>query len=182
MKVMSCIILSVLVACAAQVQADTEAVTESSDSPNNYIGIKGGPMVISRDIPFDNDGVMLGILFGYDVPGNNIAIEGELNTTIADASSTNPSYGDLSATTLAGYAVFRSSGRFYVKGKLGVLYEYLSSSVSGTTTIDVDGAGMAISFGLGAGVEVNDKMSIEAEYTSLEADIGYGSIGLNWTL
>jgi hypothetical protein len=130
-----------------------------------YVGIKGGPLNISRDIPFD-DGAMMGFLVGYDVPDNNFSVEGEFNTTVS--------------RTLAFYGVYRSSGRFYFKGKAGLLYEYLNSSVTGIITIDVEGSAIALSFGIGGGMRISEKLSAEIEYTSIEADIGYATAGLNW--
>jgi hypothetical protein len=144
------------------------------------VGIKSGVLNISRDIPFDDDGVMLGILYGYDMPDNNFAFEGEFNTTVSKAGSNSPSYGDLGVTTLAGYAVYKTPGRYFLKAKLGLLYEYLTSSVTGIVPIDVDGAGIAISYGIGAGADITDQLGVEIEYTSLEADIAYASLGLNW--
>lgn len=159
------------------------AFAETEEPSNTYLGVKGGILNISRDIPFDSDGVSLGVLFGIDFPDNSFAFEGEFNTTVSKASSQVDRYNDLSVTTLAGYGVYRSSGRLYVKGKLGLVYEYLRSSVSGAgTTIDVDGSGMGISIGLGGGIRVNDRLSAEFEYTIIEEDIGYASFGINWDL
>lgn len=155
--------------------------SETAEPSRKYIGVKGGPMTISRDIPFNNDGVMLGVVFGYDVPDNNWAVEGEFSTTVSKASSSNDRYSDLGVSVLAGYGVYRTPGRVYVKGKLGILYEYLTSSVSGVgIVVDVDGPGLAISYGIGGGWRVNDRLSAEIEYTSIEADIGYASLSLNW--
>ena len=172
-----------LVAISTSGFSEAPVVSETSDSSHTYIGVKGGPMSISHGIPFNDDGVMLGVLFGYDIPDNGFAVEGEFNTTVSKAKSDIESYGDLGVTTLAGYGVYRTSGRFYVKAKLGILYEYLTSSVSGgSSTVDVDGPGLAISIGIGGGIRVNDRLSAEVEFTSIEADIGYASLGLNWVL
>lgn len=171
----------ILAAMAFPAFSEVSESPETDDSSHTYIGLKGGPMSISHGIPFNDDGVLLGILFGYDVLDSGFAVEGEFSTTVSKASSENERYSDLGVTTLAGYGVYRTSGRFYVKGKVGLLYEYLTSSVSGGgITVDVDGPGLAISLGIGAGLRVSDRLSAEVEYTSIEADIGYASIGLNW--
>lgn len=164
----------------AGVSPEVAGSSEAANSSQNYVGVKFGSMSISRDIPFDDDGLLLGVLFGYNIPDSNFAIEGEFNTTVSKASSENASYGDLGVTTLAGYGVYRSPGRVYAKGKVGILYEYLTSSAKGPVTIDVDGAGLAISYGVGGGVRITDQMGAEIEYTVIEADIGYLSFGLNW--
>ena len=154
------------------------ALTLSANA-QSYLGVKGGIINISRDIAFDN-GAGMGVLYGYDFPDNNFAVEGEFNTTVSKPESNNSRYGDLSVTTLAGYAVFRSPGRFYFKGKAGLLYEYLNSTVSGITTIDVEGSAITISLGIGGGMRITEKLSGEVEYTMIEADIGYASLGFNW--
>ncbi len=183
MKTTLCTTIIVLAAMASPVFSETPVVAEPSDSSHTYIGIKGGPMSISSS-SFNDDGVMMGILFGYDVPDNGFAFEGEFNTTVSKASSDIPRYGDLGVTTLAGYGVYRTSGRFYLKAKLGLLYEYLTSSVSGDFlgTVNVDQPGLAISIGVGGGMHVTDRLNAEIEFTSIEADIGYASFGLNWML
>lgn len=162
--------------------SETAVSSESSEEGQSYIGIKGGPLIIGHGIPFNDDGVMLSILYGYDFPDNGWAVEGEFSTTVSKASSDLQGYGDLGVTTLGGYAVYRTSGRFYVKAKIGLLYEYLTSSVtsSGGLTIDVDGPGMSIPIGIGGGVRIADKLTAELEYTMIEADIGYPSLVLNW--
>jgi len=168
-------------ALASVAFAETPTSSEASHEGRSYIGVKGGPMIIGHGIPFNDDGVLLGVLYGYDFPDNGIAIEGEFNTTVSKATSDLDDYGDLGVTTLAVYCAYRSSGRFYFKAKIGLLYEYLTSSVSGgSITIDVDGPGMAVSIGLGGGMHVTDHLSAEIEYTMVEADIGYASLGLNW--
>lgn len=183
MKITLSTAIIVLAAMTAPVFfSETPIASEPSDSSHTYIGIKGGPMSISSS-SFNDDGVMLGILFGYDVPDNGFAFDGEFNTTVSKASSDIPRYGDLGVTTLAGYGVYRTSGRFYLKAKLGLLYEYLTSSVSGVgIDVNIDQPGLAISIGVGGGWRVTDRLSAEIEFTSIEADIDYASLGLNWVL
>lgn len=163
--------------------AETAIPSETEDSAHSYIGIKGGPLIIGHGIPFNDDGVMLSILYGYDFPDNGWSVEGEFSTTVSKATSDRPGYGDLGVTTLGGYAVYRTSGRFYVKAKIGLLYEYLTSSVTssgGGFHVDVDGAGMSIPIGIGGGMHVGERLTAELEYTMIEADIGYPSLVLNW--
>jgi hypothetical protein len=168
--------------------AETVGIAESaetSDDSHTYVGVKAGGMIIGHGIPWNDDGVMMSVLFGYDVPDSGWAFEGEFSTTVSKPTSDEPGYGDLGVTTLGGYGVYRSSGRLYFKAKIGLLYEYLTSSVTssgGGITIDVDGPGLSIPIGIGGGVHVNDRLSAEVEYTMIEADIGYYSFGLNWML
>ena len=181
MKITLSTAIIVLAVMASPVFSETTVSSEASDSLHSYIGVKGGPLIIGHGIPFNDDGVMLSILYGYDFPDNGWAVEGEFSTTVSKATSDLDGYGDLGVTTLGGYAVYRTSGRFYVKAKIGLLYEYLTSSVTGARiTVDVDGPGMSIPIGIGGGMRVSDKLSAEIEYTMIEADIGYPSLVLNW--
>ena len=183
----------ILAAMAAPAFSETEIAdvpelsetTEAAESSHTYLGIKGGPLIIGHGIPFNDDGVMMSVLFGYDVPDSGWAIEGEFSTTVSKPTSDTEGYGDLGVTTLGAYGAYRTSGRFYLKAKIGLLYEYLTSSVSssgGGITIDVDGPGMSIPIGIGGGMRVNERLSTEVEYTMIEADIGYASLVLNWHL
>lgn len=173
----------ILAAMTAPALAETAEAVEPADSSHTYLGIKGGPLIIGHGIPWNDDGVMMSVLFGYDVPDSGWAIEGEFSTTVSKPTSDRDGYGDLGVTTLGAYGAYRTSGRFYFKAKIGLLYEYLTSSVSGgNITIDVDGPGMSIPIGIGGGMRVNDRLSTEVEYTMIEADIGYASLALNWYL
>ena len=180
MKVKLYVVITMLATVVSPVFSEIAVSSEDANSSQNYVGFKFGSMSISRDIPFKDDGLLLGFLYGYNIPDSDFAIEGEFNTTVSKASSENPRYGDLGVTTLAGYGVYRSPGRVYAKAKVGVLYEYLTSSASGIVDIDVDGSGLAISYGVGGGIRVTDQMDAEVEYTVIEEDIGYLSFGLNW--
>ena len=177
--------LVVLAVMSTSVFAETPVSSDTSDSSYTYLGIKGGPLIIGHGIPYNDDGVMLSVLFGYDVPDSGWAVEGEFSTTVSKSTSDLDVYGDLGVTTVGAYGVYRTSGRFYLKAKIGLLYEYLTASVTGPgggLTIDVDGPGMTIPVGIGGGMRVSDKLSAEIEYTMIEADIGYASFGLNWLL
>jgi hypothetical protein len=146
----------------------------------HYAGVKGGLLNITQDIDFDG-GAMVGVLFGYDMPGDNFSLEGEFNASVVSAESDNERYGDLDIWTLAAYGAFRTSGTFYFKGKAGLLYEELKSSVSGSSIeIQVDGGAIALSLGIGAGLRLGENLGAELEYTQIEADIGYATLGLNW--
>ena len=144
---------------------------------DNYVGAKYGITSV-RDSGLGWDtGSSLGLLYGYDIPDNDIAIEAEFTTTVSSVDSTG-TYGDLDVTTLGVYAVFRNPGTFYFKGKAGLLYEYLNSSVG---PIDVDEAAIVLSLGLGGGIRFNETLSAEIEYTFLEWDIAFASVGVNYS-
>ena len=66
----------------------------------------------------------------------------------------------------------------YLKGKAGILSEDISISggfVSG------GGSDTGLSLGIGAGYRLSDKFDIEFEYTIVEEDIDFISLGLNYS-
>ena len=140
-----------------------------------YIGVKGGEMRISDDIPY-NDATSAGILFGSTIQASTFAIEGELNTTVSSAEH-KISNVELDIITLAGYGVYRSPGKFYFKGKAGVLTDYLD--ISGGN-FSIEGYSWFISLGAGVGFRVSDTTNLELEYTRIEPDVDYLSLGINF--
>jgi len=141
-----------------------------------YIGAKGGVMSISNDIPFD-DATSIGILLGANIQNSGIAIEGELTTTVSAADHKTNSNTELDIYTLAIYGVYRSSGDFYFKGKGGLVYEYLK--ISGFV-LPLEGEDLGLSLGAGGGFRINDNATLELEYTIIESDIDYISLGINF--
>ncbi|UTA46503.1 porin family protein [Simiduia sp. 21SJ11W-1] len=76
---------------------------------------------------------------------------------------------DVSIQTMAAYAVYRSPGQVYFKGRAGVLQEkVLGASDSG------------LSVGLGLGFKIADSAAIELDATLIEQDVNYFSASLNF--
>ncbi len=140
-----------------------------------YIGAKAGSTMISDNIKF-NDTTSAGIVFGANIQKSGIALEGEYTTSLPSAAH-RVNTNRLNIYTLALYGVYRSSGKFYVKGKAGLLSEYLT--ISGGR-FNLEGYGGAISFGAGAGLRITDKTNLEFEYTLLEPDIDFMSLGITY--
>ena len=158
---------------AVQAEADSPKAT---DGP--YIGIKGGPLNISRDLPFNN-GYSLGALFGFDFPESDFAFETVVTTTVDSPTGTSDSVGDLDVFTLGFYGVYRTPGDLYFKGKAGLVYEYLNVDFR---SLPLEGDAIGLSLGLGGGYRFNEALRLELEYTALEADIALFSLGLLYSL
>ena len=157
--------------------AQTAAV-EPADEEGPYIGIKTGPLNISRDLPFNN-GFSVGGLFGYEFAGSDFSFETEFTTTVSSPNGTSSNVGDLDVFTLGFYGVYRTSGDLYFKGKAGLVYEYLNVDFR---SLPLEGDGIGLSLGLGGGYRFNDALRAEVEYTKLEADIDFFSLGLLYSL
>lgn len=141
-----------------------------------YLGVKGGEMNISDGIPF-NDATSVGILLGTNVQDSGLAIEGELTTTVSAAEHKTISGSELDIYTLAFYGVYRSAGSFYIKGKAGLIYEYLNIS---SFIFPLEGEDIGISLGVGGGFRISNSVNLELEYTLIESDIDYISLGMTF--
>lgn len=155
------LILSML-SCASMVHADSKF----------YIGAKGGSM--STSLTGLGSATNLGVLLGYKM-NKTFALEGEFTTTTSDGSVNG--FGNWSVDTYSVYAAGRWGDKAYLKGKIGILSEDISISggfVSG------GGSDTGLSLGIGAGYSISDKINIEVEYTLIEEDIDFISLGVNY--
>jgi outer membrane immunogenic protein len=124
-------------------------------------GIKFGKSMI--DIAGADDGNSKGLSLGYDF-GNSFSAE--LDILSGDASG-------IDIDTKAIYGTYRSEGKGYFLAKIGYLNEKLkygsySESDSG------------LSYGIGGGFRINDKFSVELEYTIIEADVNFLGLGARY--
>ncbi|TCK16994.1 outer membrane protein with beta-barrel domain [Thiogranum longum] len=145
-----------------------------------YAGAKAGWM--DPDIRgFDeatNLGVQGGYTFGAPDTGITWAVEAELTTTISDGDvQAFGSSGNWDVDTQAIYGVLRIGDALYGKLRLGFLHEDASASVVGASA---DGSDSGVSGGLGGGWRANQQLSFELEYTMVEEDIDFYSVGMNF--
>ena len=134
---------------------------------DTYFGVKAGSM--SVDVDGISDVINAGVLVGYNV-NKNLAIEGEFTTSLSDGDATiSGSQGKWNIDTIAVYAVHRSAGDTYFKGKVGFLNEDISITIPGY--VPFSGSDSGLSFGVGVGFEVGKSSRIEFEYTLIEADV-----------
>ncbi len=160
-----------LAGLVSAVVASTNVVA-AEDGAGVYLGLKVGQF--RSGISQLDDDTAVGFQVGYDF-GNSFAIELEHNTGEMDLATY---YTDVSfdVDTTALYAVFRSEGDFYFKGKVGVVREEISTSVYGSSISEDDSGG---SYGIGGGYR-NGAVSIEAEYTWIEEDLDIFGLGLSY--
>lgn len=144
-----------------------------------YVGVKGGLMMSDLDEMDDavNGGLVLGYAFVDDEHVGSFAVEAEYTNTISKGDvSILGADGEWEVETLALYGVYRSPGTIYVKGKIGVLNEDVSIDVGGIEAAESDTGG---SLGIGGGIRIGDRTSLEIEYTIIEEDVDFLSAGLN---
>lgn len=149
----------------------------AEDSPW-YVGMQLGQMRVGvvDSVDFGNTDAVAAT-FGYKL-NNSFAIEGAITTTGTDGDVTFQGVqGTWNLTTSALYAAYRSSGDVYFKGKIGYLHERVNSSIVGTSFSGSDSGG---SYGIGAGWRPGDKLTLELEYTRIDKDANFVSLGVNF--
>jgi len=149
----------VLSVCATNVSADT----------NWFAGIKAGSMNV--DSPDFSNATNIGVVVGYNF-SKNLAVEGELTTSSSDG-TLEDSY-NYSIDTYALYAAGRWGDKAYFKVKGGFLNEKIKSDY-GFAESD-----SGFSAGIGGGYRFSDKASLELEYTKIETDVDFISLGFNY--
>lgn len=159
--------------------------TANAQAANNidlsklYYGVKIGSMMI--DVPGFGDAINVGGVVGLPITRlaqGSISVEGELTTSVIKGDvgffGVNGHWG---VTTLAGYGVFRTYGEMYFKAKAGLLFEDASVSVAGAS---YGGTDTGLSFGVGGGMRLRGGQSIEIEYTVIDSDVNFLSVGYNF--
>lgn len=154
----------------------------AADITGLYIGAKSGVLSVdadTADITWD-DATPLGLLIGYQVPveGGDFALEFEMNKADLDVTVSNQK-GELDFQTIALYGAYRSEGNFFYKLKAGILKEEITGAESAMFNAFSE-SDTGLSVGFGGGVRLANNITIEAEYTIIEADVGYLSVGANF--
>ena len=150
----------------------------STASAEFVIGAKLGAVQIDTSGAADYDyGVQGSVQLGYEFLNlglADIALEGELTTSITDAEDSNGLIGDTSFDSTGLYASIRTAGPIYVIGRLG----YVNGEIS-TPTGSVDDS--SVSKGIGIGF--SGGLRFEIEYTTYEVenvDVEFISLGLSF--
>ncbi|RLU01289.1 outer membrane beta-barrel protein [Ketobacter sp.] len=149
-----------------------------AQDPGVYIGVKGGSFKIDAEELDSNDPNGKGFLVGYNL-GNGAAIEFEHNKSDTFHAGLSGYYGpqvEGEIETSALYFAYRSQGTVFFKVKGGILKEDVTAEAYGDSADESD---TGLSVGAGFGFNLGDVAQIEAEYTIIEEDVGYLSLGLN---
>lgn len=167
MKKLSASVLALALSSgAAMVQADNIG--------GFYIGAKTGHMSIDVSEVSNDRGD--GLFLGYEWnAGDNmgIAVEYEYTTTSTNARVAGLR-GNADLDTHALYAAFRFGETLYLKARAGVLREEVDIKIAGMKFSEND---TGFSGGFGLGYRFGRNAFVEVEYTIIEKDIDYLSIG-----
>ena len=137
-----------------------------------YLGLKVGWMDL--DAPSTDEATNLGLYGGYTVmedANGQLSIEGEYTRSISDG-EVGGSGWDIE--TLAVYGAYRTMGPWFLKLKAGWADADLSAGSGGSRFSDSESD---FSFGVGGGVRLSNKAAFELEYTAIERDVNFFSIG-----
>ncbi|BAU50205.1 OmpA domain-containing protein transmembrane region- containing protein [Sulfurifustis variabilis] len=142
-----------------------------------YFGFKAGTMDLDAS-GFDNASnwaVLLGFTL-YDRPETgSFALEGEYSRSFDDGDvRVAGARGEWDAETLALYGAYRTGGSVFLKAKAG--WANWDVNVSGPGT-RAEGDDSDFSYGAGAGLRLSPRTGFEAEYTVIESDLSFVSLG-----
>lgn len=139
-----------------------------------YAGVKAGLM--TSDISGLDSGINLGLTGGHEwnLGEISVAAEGEFSTALSKG---DVNFGEWDVETLALYGVVRTHGDLYLKAKMGFLREKVTidTNFSGSFSETDSGA----SYGIGGGWNLGNG-ALELEYTIIEQDINFLSLGYNF--
>ena len=134
----------------------------------------GIPVELKSDIPI---GIQFGLSFdsGFGIEGEYIRADlgnGTTQTLSTDMST----QGATSISSASVYGVYKSPGDLYAKTKLGLLWEEIASLNEEFTIKDP-----GVSTGIGLGYRFSNSLSAEIEYTFVEEDVDFYSLGINYS-
>ena len=150
-----------------------------AQDPGVYIGVKAGSFRIDAEELDSNNPNGRGFVVGYNL-GEGPAIEFEHNKSDTFHAGLDGYYygptveGEIETSAL--YFAYRSQGTAFFKVKAGVLKEDVSASAYSESADESD---TGLSLGAGFGFNLGDVAQIEAEYTIIEEDVSFLSLGLN---
>lgn len=159
--------------CAAMLAVAASPLSSYAQSLSPwYLGLKAGWM--DADASNFDEATNLGLYGGYtlhDDASGRFALEGEYTRSISDGDIPG---GGWDIETLALYGAYRTAGPWFLKIKAGYLDEDISVSAGGSS---IAGSDSGLSFGAGGGVRLSNKAAFELEYTVIEEDVNFFSIG-----
>lgn len=154
------------------------ALINSASANTEYLVARGGAMFINAQST--KPLVASGVYYGYSLD-ENVSLEAEANVGIAGGAYNDGTgnYGNFNIWTIAAYAAYRHpfTSTFYGKGKFGLLFENITNHTRSEKLVRQD---YGFSGGMGLGFHVQQKLTLELEFTLLEQDIYYSGLGVHY--
>jgi len=136
-----------------------------------YFGLKAGAMDADAGDDASNLGAVIGYKFHEDATGAFIG-EGEYTRSFNDGRILG---NDWDVETFGAYAGYRSAGPWFWKAKAGFTFWDIAVQGAGG---GIEGDDTSFSVGVGAGGRLNERTGVEVEYTRLDSDLTFLSVGL----
>lgn len=166
MKATQLLILAVIALCSI-------GTVYAEDEPW-YAGVKAGRMKV--DLSGYDNAIGVGGMLGYKL-NNTLGIEGGYTTTGEDSDvMVGTSQAQWDIDVVAVHLAYRTEGNFYAKGKVGALYQEVSVNLANAGEPK---SGGEFTYGVGAGWRPFKDIALELEYTVIESDVSFISIGIN---
>ena len=152
------------------------AISTFANANEHSYGVKGGIMLNSSGNASNANSV--GFVTKIPLTNNSSSVEVELTTSIIGGGVGGGNDYDWDLTTIAGYYSHRiNQDNYYMKLKAGLLYERVVITDNSPFPLDdVTENDTGLSLGFGIGWTIN-KNKIEVEYTIIEQDISFLSVG-----
>ena len=121
-----------------------------------------------------------GVYYGYNL-NEQTSIEAEANVGLGGGKYNDGqgNFGNFDIWTVAAYGVYRHpfTHNFYAKGKFGLLFENITNNARNEKLIHQD---YGFSGGIGLGLQLKQKLTLEAEFSLLEQDIYHTGLGIHY--
>jgi len=144
-----------------------------------YVGVSAGRMLLRDGAENDlREGAHnIGLRAGWEdiVVSRETGLGAEVEVCLPVASGDTFGEGTWNITTAALYSVARIGRQgFYLKGRLGVLYEHVAVDAALQESAD----DLGLSFGAGLGLRLGSDLSLESELLLVGENLAYLSVGL----
>ena len=145
---------------------------------SEYLVARAGTMIVNvgNTTPI----ISSGVYYGYNL-NEKTSIEAEANVGLSGGKYNDGkgNFGNFDIWTVAAYIAYRHpfTHNFYAKGKFGLLFENITNNARSEKLVHQD---YGFSGGLGLGLQLKQRLTLETELSLLERDIYYAGLGVHY--
>lgn len=153
-------------------------ISTTAYAGTEYLVARAGTMLVNvgNTTPL----ISSGVYYGYNL-NEKTSIEAEANVGLSGGKYNDGkgNFGSFDIWTVAAYAAYRHplTHNLYAKGKFGLLFENITNNTRSEKLIHQD---YGFSGGLGLGLQLKQKLTLETELSLLERDIYYAGLGVHY--
>ncbi len=134
-----------------------------------YLGVRAGVTDVSIDnIEVDESPANAGLILGYKLPFifSRISVEADLTRSVDDGEADG---SDLGVDSNGVFLAYRTSGFFYLKGRVGLMRAGLTGDFAESENGEAYGVALGLRFA---------SLAAELDHTVIDDDVGYTSVAL----